>query len=243
MRFHNIDFINKGWVATILSGFMLDWLVDAKFKRQKIWRMFSRMITFMFSSTKLKQLTEGEVRVIDEQIVLNRGNLFAYLKIDLPIVEGYGLSTQDVVMANQMEFFRNIREFKKLEFFYVRRQATIQDYLPYIYYINHNFKKEYTLYDQKIDKDRQLMALEKDVQEFIDRTNLGVTECYLMVSTPCLSVSRVEVDQKRELLEQEVVNIVSAFKNSSIQTRLVEGDQLHQFLVNNLASRSGSLAS
>lgn len=237
MKFYNIDFVNKNWFNAFLSGITLDWLVDAKFGKQKIWRMFKRMINFALSASKQIELKEGEIRLIDDQCILTRGNLSVCMQLSVPYIMGYERDARDEILARQEKFFKQIRVIGRFEMYYVNREATVEDYLPYVYYINENFKKDYSYRPQINDRDRQLLELEDNISSFLKETNVQVMDAYLIVSEPCISFNRHSIQSRIAVLDKRIIEVANLARSTGFTIRMVRDKALREFVSHNIACR------
>jgi hypothetical protein len=233
MKFYDIDFINKNWFETILCGLTLDWLVDFKIGDQKVWLMLKRMFKFIFNPTTLKSLNKGEIRIIQSEVVQTTTSISSILKIEVPNLMDYDEVTAYDIGSRLNNLYNNISQVGRVELFYIKRKATVEDYLPYIDWINTNFKKNYYYQPQKNNRDLQLMGLENDTQNFLDANGVGIVDCYMIVSffTFGSKLSNKTLEESVRKLSQKLSTNIDLLKKSGVFSRLVQNEELHRVML------------
>jgi hypothetical protein len=235
MRFYDIEFINKNWFQTFLSGLGLGWLVDLKIANQSLLLMLKRMIKFIFAPTSLKALKEGEIRIISDCYVLANNYLTIYLKLDIPNILNYDDVTREDICRKLSILYDNITVLNRIEMVYFKRNASLDDYLPYVYWVNNNFKKNYFYKPQQNDRDRLLLSLENDLTDFLQTNRITVVDNYLMISTYCPSLKNAGMQKAKQKLNDDIGTYLPILASSGIKTRTVTKENLHEFLLNYVA--------
>lgn len=241
MKFYNIEFVNKSWPETILSGFMLDTLVDLRYKNQKVSNIISNSMSWFFRSINKKNRTqvldEGAFRIVAGSGVLSKDRLSVYYKIHMPKLTGLDKYDREQATFNLVSFIKTVRFNNEYEFFYVNRKATINDYLPYIYSVNRNFKRDFFDQNQRNDRDRQLLALESNIAFMLDSCDTQITECYIIISVPSPTIKVETIYERIAEVNEKCKNVLSSLANCNIQVRALKDEELHKFMSENMAFR------
>jgi hypothetical protein len=202
--------LNRSWVKTLLDNLLIGKIFDIKVGGSPMFTFIKDYYHYNTQAQGVQYLTESEIRFIDSY-TYSRGKLFTVYQVVIPNLSHERANVVEHFNEELTKFLQTTENFKELDLFWYDRSERLSDYTYYFQQLDKiRDSVKYFTPEGKNHSNKLRIELESDIKIMIEETEARTRECFLIVSTPLLTLE--EVKPAKKILEQRIEKLTKSLK-------------------------------